>query len=203
MVVLSPLFEGEKTKVCPQCGTLGIVSPDRERSSFYAHSRKRSLYRRTCRRCYSGEKSRRQSAKRDRTVSTAPKMPAQLADMTEDQRIDWHLRRERRGIPLPLPSLGCYPEYRGRPSRYVLPVGPVRDWIEGLIERQKMLMNKTPGDHVPVEGAICDRLRITERHLWRWRYECVTIDERWVDWITTQEGSIRPEDLYPELECDG
>lgn len=39
MVVLKPLFEGERIRVCRECGLVGLGSPERARSSFYRAGR--------------------------------------------------------------------------------------------------------------------------------------------------------------------
>ncbi len=56
MVVLLPLFEGERIRVCSKCPHVGLQSPIRERSSFYVNGRYRSgqtKYAARCRWCSS------------------------------------------------------------------------------------------------------------------------------------------------------
>lgn len=197
MVVLVPMLEGEKTRVCSKCGLLGIASPDTKRTSFYMRNR-RGSFRGQCRQCYANELYRRNRSK----PKKPDLLPKHLARMTEDQRIDWHLERERRGIPLLLVPVGR-PQYRGRPAKYKLPIHPLREWIEGLVAQEAKLRGRDEcGELIAVESVVADRLDIDLKMLWRWRREVWEIDERWVDHVTRSEGSIRPEDLYPELECD-
>lgn len=99
MVVLKPLLEGERSKTCPKCSHIGIISPVSERSSFYPrNSDDRTKWNAHCRACNGRVRRKREMENREECARKKreryhKRRKTMTPEQLEEQRREWRERR--------------------------------------------------------------------------------------------------------------
>jgi hypothetical protein len=186
VVVLLPMFDGEKTRRC-RCGAIGLRSPIPERSLFY----QREALCRTC--CYEKVTARRQRLRDDPRARREAEVEQRRR---EDARIDRLLEAERAGVPLKLAVTPSLQEARTGP---LLPISPFRGWLEGLVRGEWAVLAGEPFAETRATGRVADRLGVSPRTLYRYRFELDEVYEGMVDHACSRHGGVHILDLYPGL----
>jgi len=159
----------------------------RERAAGRATSKR---YRETHR-----EKARAASRAWKRRMYADPKRRAQLL---EDHRITYRLKREREGLPV-RPNGSRIKAVRQRERRR-LPVEPLASLVTSVIEQREADAN---GERSAVVGTLCESLGISVRTLYRWKHEGtavpVGVAERALLALEVEFESVWTPEGFPEL----
>ncbi len=83
MVLLKPMLEGERSKSCTRCSAIGIVSPIRERSTFYPAGGGPGRYAAHCRKCSVRLSAEQRAARPEKSRAH---LRARYARLSEEER---------------------------------------------------------------------------------------------------------------------
>lgn len=221
MVVLTPMFEGERMRTC-RCGHIGISSSIPERASFYAvcghhtlckpcHRRSATAQRqaRTERRTpeerkelrkYQREQKRLEMSlpgKRERHAAAQRKSSKRRREQLGDRawkelsRIDYALRRERNGKPLP--SLDQVSKKLSS-SREHLPIRPYRAWVQAMVD--DVIVAEGDRSDIPTQARVADLLGVPSRRIRSWLHEYASVSYSTVDRAASRHGGTTVEEIY-------
>lgn len=223
MVVLKPMLEGElPARACVGCGTIGIRSPIRARSTFWQCGR--GVYRPRCPKCESGRRLTPEELQRQRDrwharseedrqrriaqirAAEARRKERDPEKWKADRRVSNARQRaavaqdpvrRARSLERKRTARRFETEREVEPDRRSQsgvrhPIGPFREWLQDQIDK----LVRAGCEHPVREFA--DTIDIAPRRLYDWLHADIEdIDEAIVDRAVTHDGRYSLHDIYP------